>query len=606
MREFLEYNSNPSAFKAPVAAVFSMFYSVHDLWEPVRDILYPSRRLPQPSKRPNKSELSKQLLDTFSDPSRLKAFIAAAPENVRAVWDALVWGGNMPLEALEKQLGFRIAQINPNRKDRWRPGLLRRREFPFVVLINTGGFYRAYDDNAPRRGIAAALPPKIRAAFRTHMSKPKGYDIEPVPDAPEAEFSLRFDATAPDDLRFLAEYIDAGNLKLTKSKKIRMACLREIASMMGGGEFFDDPGISAILPMLRARLLVMFLHGPGIPGAKHILNPAPEKPGKAFRALLASAFMDPQWIHENLLEHLRGRSYYEKQQLEDLFALFASLDVDGWTTEKNLVSYADYRELDFNIVKYGDVWANAVRPDEEDWYSSSPARVHLHEGFRDFHTIPLVHGMAFLLAALGFAEIRYNHPAAVTEWERPREDFLSPFGGLVAIRLTPLCAFAFGKSDQLEIDDSARKRVHVILNEHRLTLTCRDLDRSTELLLNDYTEKISDGCHRMTRKSLMRGCKTAEDVAKRTGHFKKRIQSEIPPLWERFFAETAKNCVALRKRSGYVFHELADTPELRRLFLSDPLLRKKSIKTAGPGVAIKRKDIPEVSRRLAALGYLMH
>lgn len=605
MRKFVEYQTNINIFKEPLAVVFSMFYLVNDLWDPLRDILYPSLGIPIPRKRPNKSDLSKLLLNTFSNPAQMKEFIAAAPENVRAVWDALAWGDNLPLETLEKQLGFEIALVDENNNTRWRSNLVRRREFPFVVLIDTLSYHGGFNPKQPRRGVEVALPPEIRAAFRAHLPKPKNYDIEPVAEAPEAELSFRCDATALDDLRFLAEYIDADNLKLTKSKKIRMTCQREIASMMGGGELFNAIDVSTILPMLRVRLLVMFLTEPGKLGAQHLLNPTPEDPGKAFRIMLASAFSNPLWLHENLLDHLKGWTGYTKRQLENLFALFASLDEEKWTTEKNLISYADYRDLDYNIFDYNELWTNALRPDAKAWNRSYQQRFPLSEHIRDFHTLPLIHGMAFLLAALGFAEIRYNHPATEPEWERPIEKFLSPFGGLIAIRLTPIGAYAFGKSDQLEIDESARKRVHIVLNEQRLTLTCRDLDQTTELLIHDFTEKISDGCYRMTRKSLIRGCKTAADVTKRIERFKTRIPAEIPSLWDRFFAETTNNCVALRKRSRYLFYDLSDTPELRRHFLSDPLLRGKTVKTAGPGVAIKVKDLPAVSRHLAALGYLI-
>ncbi len=176
---------------------------------------------------------------------------------------------------------------------------------------------------------------------------------------------------------------------------------------------------------------------------------------------------------------------------------------------------------------------------------------------------------------------------------------------MIAVRLTPLGLYAFGKTEHLGIDTSARERIRVVLNKHRLTLTCRDPDRMMVLLLNDFMEKISDAYYRMTRQSLLRGCKKASDVASRIEHFEKHISADIPPIWQNFFDDVAGTCVALQKRPGYVFYMLSDTPELRRLFLSDPVLREKSAKTAGPGVAIKKNDVPLVSRRLAALGYLI-
>jgi len=232
-------------------------------------------------------------------------------------------------------------------------------------------------------------------------------------------------------------------------------------------------------------------------------------------------------------------------------------------------------------------------------------RIGLEEDDYELLSLPLVRGVAFMLAAMGFAEIRYNLPDEVGPWLRNGRDYLTPFDGLSAIRLTPLGAYAFGKTDELEIDTSARDRVRIVLNEHRLTLTCREPDRMMELLLGDYMEKISDGCYRMTRQSLLHGCKKATDVAERIEHFKNRIPAEIPPYWQKFFDDVVADCVALKRKPGYVVYRISDTPELRRLFLSDPVLREKSIKTSGPGVAIKKGDLPAVSRRLASLGYLM-
>ena len=604
MREFLEYQSNTSAFKAPVEAVLSMFYSVNDLWEPVRDILYPALGLPAPEKRPKKSVLSKQLLDTFNNPARLKAFLEATPKKTLEVWQSLVWGNVLLLEAFEEQLGFEISEILDHRYAGRIPR--RRREFPFVVLINTRGFYRHADDENPRKHIAAAMPPKLRDVFKKCMPKPKGYYIETAEEPPRAQFSFRNDTEAPEDMRFLAEYIESGNLQVTKSNKIRMACLRTIASVMGGGEFFEDIEDSATLPMLRTRMLASFMNGPARKAIPYILDPPQEYPGKPFRALLAAAFIDPSWLHEHFLGHVKGRPQYDRSQLEDLFKLFSNLNIDGWTTAQNLASYSDFRDLDFDIFRYDDLAVSVIDRSRKDWDFYGLDQESLDEDFRNFVTLPMIHGMAFLLAALGFVEIRYNHPASVkSRWKRSKEDFLSPFCGLAAIRLTSLGAFALVKTQEFELPAPERKSAHVVLNEHRLTLTCRDLDRATEVLLNDYTEKISEGFYRMTRHSLIRGCKTDRDVAMRIERFKKRIPSDIPPIWEQFFTKTAENCVALRRRFGYVFYDLSDTPELRRLFLSDPLLRKKSIKTAGPGVAVHQKDISEVSRRLAALGYLM-
>lgn len=593
--------SNRNSFSKPLHEVLEKFYPAEEIWGILCGIILPAKGHKPPERRPKKVIMVEQLLETFAYDDTMQAFFKSMPANLRAAIEELVWSGDCWLDKFEETLGFSVAErrtVKPKyHYDRERTEVFRTPGFWFIIF-DLGDAYYNHTDR-----ITVHLPPALRSLFRQHMPKPRGYNLEPLDAPPEGVQIYRCDDTLAEDLRIVADYIARGHLQFTKSEAIKKPCIRAIEKLTGGSEFFPGDKSSTKLPLVRHELFVNIVASTGATLRNAMLQD-PLDPEALLRPLVDTLFQHPDWLHEYVLTHISGGdAYHGKEAAGRLREIFSALSADHWISAGNLESYVNYREIDIDPVPHSRCYVSTERAANDD-YSNSRVEIDHSTGW-ELLAVPLLQGTAFMLAALGLAEIAHTAPPLHEHYRRKGETFLTPYDGFIGIRLTPLGAYAFGHVDEVELKAEDRERAEIILNPSRLTATCRNIDPVTELSLLDYMEKVSEGCYRLTRQSLMRGCTSASDVRKRTNEFKRHIVADPPPFWNDFLEETATTAVALRKNSGYVLYELADSPQLRHLLVSDPVLRGKILKVEGMKTAIAKADLPAVVRRLAALGHLI-
>jgi hypothetical protein len=595
--------SNRNAFLKSLPDVLERFYTADELWGILRDQLYPSLGQLEPDQRPKKAGMIELLLELFSSPESMQALFKVMPPDFYATLEQLVWDGDQLLQQLETTLGFEISNKRTV-KNQYREHLehvefSRKKEHWWIVFEREESHsFRSGDDR-----VIVRLPPAVRSKFRQYMSRPAGYNLEPIDSPAEGLSTFRCDDTLAEDLRVVSDYIARGHLEYTKSEAIKKPCIRTLEKLTEGGEFFPGEKSSTKLPLLRHELLTNIVASTGASLRKAMLEDPPD-PEDLLRPLYAELFRRPDWFLEYVLTHLSGASVYQaKEAIENLKAVFSLLSSEHWISYKNLENYVNYRDIDLNPISFFRC-SVSIEPITQGYYTRSKIEVDSSNGW-ELIIVPLIQGTAFLLAALGLAEIAYAAPPRHPQWTRKSEIFLTPYDGFAAIRLTPLGAYAFGQTDEVELKTSQHERVEILLNPQRLTAICRNIDPITELSLLEFMEKVSAGCYRMTRQTLLRGCSTSKDVGKRVDQFKAQIACDLPELWTRFLDETEETAGALRSKTRYTVYELSDNRELRRLFISDPILREKALKVEGMRVAIEKADVAAITRRLSSLGYLM-
>lgn len=595
--------SNRKAFEMSLPEVLEKFYNAGTLWGIACEQVYPLLRQPPPDKKPKKAVLIELLLDdVLKSEETLQALFKAMPDEVYTTLKQLVWDGDMELNSLESDLGFEITE-----KKTVKPRYHYERE-TVCFSLKPGYWWMVLEEEASYSyrsdaRVIVRLPPAIRSRFKECMPTPPGYNLEPLPEPPKGLNTFRCDETLAEDLRIVSDYIARGHLEYTKAEAIKKPCIRALEKLTEGNEFFPDNKSSAKLTLLRHELLINIIASTS-EGLRQTMLQDPPDPEKLLRPLCSALFSHPEWFHEYVLTHLSGGSvYHGKEAVGYLKALLSRLSDDHWISMNNLESYVNYRELDINPVSCHRCYVS-IEPYTEGYYRRSRVEVDRSNGW-DLIIVPLLKGTCFLLAALGLAEIAYSAPPKHPKWRRKSEIFLTPFDGCAAVRLTPLGAYTFGLTDEVELKTSRHARPEIMLNPQRLTAICRNIDPITEMSLLEFMEKVSEGCYRMTRQTLLRGCSSSSNVAKRVKQFKAQISSNLPELWINFLDETVATAGALRPQAHYTVYELTDNPELRRLFISDPILSEKALKVEGMRVAIEKADVPAISRRLNTLGYLM-
>lgn len=595
-------HSNRSFFKKPLPEVLEKFYPAEILWKIMLGLGYSVLGKNPPEKKPKKSEMVELLQQVLASDQLIINMFNVMDPRLYQLLTVLVWDGDHWLSQIEDKLGFNISDkktVRPKYSyDRERVECVLKPDLFWVVFEVDQVYY------GKQGRVSVRLPPALRGVLRQYMPKPRGYTIEPVDTVPSEIHTFRCDDFIAEDFRVVADYIARGHLEFNKNETIRKPCIRALEKLTEGGEFFPGEKASAKLPLLRHELIISIIAACG-PTLRNAMLEEPPDPKKLLRPLCDELFSRPEWFHEIVIPHLKSNGWenYSKDGVEHLRGVFAQIPVEQWVTGLNLERVVNYQGIEIDPIPTTRLSVTIDRTSAR--YDYSPrVEVDASNGWALLQA-PLLQGTAFLLSALGLAEIAYTLPPEHAMWKRPKEQFLTPFDGLYAIRLTRLGAYAFGLCDEVELKTIARQRVEILLNPQRLTAICRHVDPVTEMSLLEFMEKISDGCYRMTRQSLLRGCRNSNDAKDRIEQFKQQITETLPELWENFLEKTARTATALRAKPRYKVYELSDNPELRRLFMSDTLLREKALKVEGMRVAVEKADQPAVAKRLGILGYLM-
>jgi hypothetical protein len=599
---------NPKQFGAPLAEVLQRYYENSELWALYDKIAGPILGEPKLERIPRKDVMVSAIVKVLNSVTDGKRFFQALAPDVQKVLALLAWAGDLPLLRVEAEVGFPITDtqtIKPNiQYDISYEETKAKTEFPLIAL-DPGSYYR-YSLRFPKDVVVVRLPPALRACLRKIVPAPKGYTFEPVERLPEGLRTYRCDETIQEDLRMVADYIHRGHLQYIGNGNLKKSCLRAVSEITRGGEFFPVASDSPQLSLLRVELLVNLLASCDEKIRRAMLSEPPD-PAVILRDFLSEAFTKTRFFHDVLLSHLSGARLgydYQKEKPMPLWAIFSKLSSSGWVTADNLLKYQHYREISLDLF-YHPHCRVTVDYKAENGRRDRHRKVDLTvKTKQDFLITPLLQGTAFLLAALGFAEIAYALPTHPT-WQRDGEEFLTAWDGLFALRLTPLGAYALKQTDEVTLNRVQRQHAEVFLNPDRLTVTSRNIDPVTELSLLEFMEKLSDGCFRMTRKSFLHGCITDEQVQARIEQFKSNISATPPAAWQTFLDDLSQGVVALKCKSKYKVYDLTNTPGLRQLFSTDPLLKEKTLKVEKLKIAISKTDLPLVTRRLADLGYLV-
>lgn len=600
------YSSLRRIQKATLLELIEKHYTTKELTPIYTEILLPSQNRKQdPAQRITKKLLVNEFGAVFKDPSAGKSFFEAMSNPLQKTISTLVWSGAQPLYSLECHLGFDISTVQREALYR-EDSILFQKGFHWL-LFSKESYYSTYQSNDEwKQNTSVSLPAALCQWLKTFLPKPNGYHLEPVETLPESNVgpiqTYRCDETIIDDFRIVADYILRGNLKFTQSETISKPCIRAIEKLTDGDEFFPDGAVlSNKLPLLRHDILAGILSVIGNKRLEAMRNDKPD-PAVILRGLIESILAHPEWMHEFVLKHLK-ENYESKPRIHaqtQLSALFRDCGKEGWITLQNLTRHVQYQDLDIEIFSHC-----TTRLQQTDPYRHRETIDITPETVFHFYTLPLLQGAPFLLAALGLAEIAYTRPPANETYQCGSDPFITPFDGFIALRLTPLGNYALRNTDKIELKPSTKKQAEIILNPQRLTVVCRNVDPVTELALLEFMEKHSPGCYRLTRQTFMKGCNKSKDVKERTTQFKRNITSNLPPLWENFLNNIEETAVALKPKINYKIYQLPHAPELKELFSTDPLLREKTTKVEGLKIAIHKNDLPAVSRRLKAKGYLI-
>jgi len=617
---FIEnHNSRASIFEAELAEVLEKLYSVSCIGVLYRNYFLPSLDKPPAVEKIKKSAMISALVALETDTPRLKAFCSQMPPELQQALQILAWTDSCPLLELEKTIGTEIVQIHeePPRvvghftlpSDKYdQPEI-----FELIAVANMRNYWAHREvskDNA-----TAQLPPSLQKFFKLGLPAPLHSKIIGLDEwAGEGDSTRFYNAsnTLADDLRGMGDAFRRGNIKRNKNGSLSKSCLREFQKLMPGGEFFPpSDSFPEDLVTTRLRLLLEFFNRKGNP-----LLPPEDLSTKSLSeflyAVAAELANSMPFVLEELLPHIRpGYAGADPQFVKGAFlrllGLFSSLPDGQWVSAKNLVEFRMFQDIDlrfFSLRYYSPRRVIEVGNSRAAYYQRDTNSLS-SKNVQPLLFAPMIQGMAFLLASLGLIEICYNAPDNHSKWRLDNRPFLTPFDGLEAVRLTPIGAFAFGRSKELPLAVSEKPKCQVHLHAERLLARATLLDPLTEKVLREFMEELEPGFYRLERKRFLTGCNTPKEIDGRVEDFKRRLPADLPPFWQSYLEGLSREGLALQAENGYRIYSLGGSPELARLFSTDPELRKCALRVEGRRVAISNDDFPTVRKGLLKAGFFV-
>lgn len=215
-------------------------------------------------------------------------------------------------------------------------------------------------------------------------------------------------------------------------------------------------------------------------------------------------------------------------------------------------------------------------------------------------TDPFIKGFLFMMAIFGMAEIAYE--------QKPAPGVSCFYDTLKYVRLTPLGEYALSMTTEYEkpkTQEEAEKFFEVY--EDNLMIRMLKEDNPYTSVLCNIAKSISKKLYKVSYESFLDGCTCKKDITDRIRLFKEYICPEPPANWLQFFKELEKRSKPLKEvRKEYTLLQIPkDDKELQRIIISDPEIRKYTLKAEGFILLVETDYKDKVVKALKKHGFLV-
>lgn len=214
-------------------------------------------------------------------------------------------------------------------------------------------------------------------------------------------------------------------------------------------------------------------------------------------------------------------------------------------------------------------------------------------------TYPYLKAALFMMAAFGFVEIAYK--------EKPDEGATSYYDTLAYVRLTNLGLYALDiKRKYVRTKET---EIHYFeLDTERLIIKSLVDNNPYESLLGNMATAISKKMYKVSYESFLNGCEKLQDINSKIDFFKEYISSQdLPDNWVQFFKDIKKRCKPMKapKKKYSLLQIPTDDKELQHIILTDPTIRKYTLKAEGFILLVETSYKSKVVEALKKYGYLI-
>jgi len=223
--------------------------------------------------------------------------------------------------------------------------------------------------------------------------------------------------------------------------------------------------------------------------------------------------------------------------------------------------------------------------------------IFLDDLFADI-TYPYIKAYLFMLAGFGFVEVAYEE-----HFEKKGRSY---FDGLRYVRLTELGKYALGLADKYVVKEKEKVKCFE-LDDSNLIAKSVVSPNPYESVLAGMAEHVSKHMYKVTYESFLTGCQSKGDIVSRISLFREYICKEPPAIWEAFFAQVQERWQPMTEpKKKYTLYQIPQgNKELQRIILSDPVIRKCSVKAEGFLLLVETASLRKFKDALLKYGFTM-
>lgn len=426
---------------------------------------------------------------------------------------------------------------------------------------------------------------------------PELMSIEKCEELPDAEAYKTYSGenTIFTVMPIMSSLFDSGKLNLGRYK-LPATELKKTAKLLNLPEFFTDDNkyfsnICASFVLNIYTIYCMNLYNNDLTETQDLL-----------KDLFKNLDEMQEYLMPILLPHITGlkKNLFDYcscgYQIKVLQSVLKKFHKEGWLPIDKLLFHcrvsAINTESQFLLFYYSDLFKTTFHNEYDD------KELYCSDIIQEL-TYPYLKAVLFMMAAFGFVEIAYK--------EKPDEGVTSYYDTLAYVRLTNLGFYALGCKRKYERTKAADIQ-YFELDTERLIIKSMVDNNPYESLLGNMATAISKKMYKVSYESFLNGCEKLQDINSKIDFFKEYIYSQdLPVNWKQFFKDIKKRCKPMKTpKNKYTLLQIpADDKELQHIILTDPIIRKYTLKAEGFILLVDTNYKSRVVEALKKYGYLI-
>lgn len=541
-----------------------------------------------------KVEYCNLVAKVFKNKTIYEHFLNCLDFDVRKVWEYLVWKDEISDDEILNETSIsitsRIEKSSYNNKKYIEKDLCK--EF-MTFAIDTESNY-SYASNSYLKTFTAELPIELRRVVKEFYDKPLHYNFIPLKEAPNTTYISSSETEIFVNLPNLLSYNQAGNIKVSGPGRVMLNTLGKIRKTLNINELYPDTS-SKELQQLKTYLLSSLV----------VCENKPKKE-ETFTGILKNYFEKTYTkkyaSHLHILTSLKGTHHlYNIVDVESNFIeVVKHLPINEWISIRNFIDFASFRSYNFQISSMHEM-CNYLTYEIDGRYGKEKKSIK-KANLKSFIEEPILKGNIMLWSCYGLLDIAYDD-IDTTELGKT---YFSVYDGIKAVKLTNLGAYILGKTSQYEAP-KVQKTYDLTLSSENLIILVEGETNMTDNLLGTYADKVGSNRYAVSNETFLKNINSKKELKIKIDIFKQIINTELPPNWKTFFSVLDKKIHPLTLiEEVLVFKIPSDDPELIKLLIQNPAIKKLLIKAEDYQIIVSKKDYPMLKTKLKTFGYLLN